>query len=332
MLAAVLHDFRSVGSDVATLWAEGIDSNAAVEAHRQILTSDHDSVCEQIQRWSRDDGGDPRALLIIAPECDGILDSLLTAAECSWSAALVILNLDSARSRLFSDKLSTFDWLTEHGIPAIPTTPVKYSSAPHIDQFSGSVIASRTTEPRTHVVKPRYGVGSADVQLLTAAELNVVSMVASDPAADWILQPFVPGFACSIGFIGGGDHASAKLLAPVRQNIVESAGRLVYAGGCVPCADDLGNAIISFAPQLVAALGRFHGYVGVDLIVNLNAEQPVVVVEINPRLCTSYVGYRTLAAENLAERFLLRRSEQAVIWKSGCVTFDVDGTVRRDIP
>jgi hypothetical protein len=70
-----------------------------------------------------------------------------------------------------------------------------------------------------------------------------------------------------------------------------------------------------------------RGYVGIDLVVPDQAPHRPVVVEINPRLTTSYLGYRALAENNLAEWMLLPgRFERCVRWRKDFVEFDADGT------
>ena len=68
-------------------------------------------------------------------------------------------------------------------------------------------------------------------------------------------------------------------------------------------------------------------YVGVDLIVPADEHAPPIVVEINPRLTTSYLGYRALAMDNLAERMLLGLSQRPIEWRSGEVEFDAAGNL-----
>jgi predicted ATP-grasp superfamily ATP-dependent carboligase len=69
-----------------------------------------------------------------------------------------------------------------------------------------------------------------------------------------------------------------------------------------------------------------RGYVGVDLIVpDDNPDRPIVV-EINPRLTTSYIGYRRLTDDNLAARMLdADASPPPIAWREGFVTFDAAG-------
>ncbi len=74
-----------------------------------------------------------------------------------------------------------------------------------------------------------------------------------------------------------------------------------------------------------------RGYVGVDLVLGDQADgSQDSVIEINPRLTTSYVGLRALAATNLTETMLRLAREEDVpppVWKDGAVRFRADGTV-----
>ena len=71
------------------------------------------------------------------------------------------------------------------------------------------------------------------------------------------------------------------------------------------------------------------GSVGVDLILGADRD---VAVEINPRLTTSYVGLRVLAAENLAGEMIHIAAggvRRPVMWHGGLIRFASDGTVVR---
>ena len=53
----------------------------------------------------------------------------------------------------------------------------------------------------------------------------------------------------------------------------------------------------------MSACGEFRGYLGVDLILGTEADKDYVI-EINPRLTTSYLILRQAAKENLAEAII----------------------------
>ena len=118
-----------------------------------------------------------------------------------------------------------------------------------------------------------------------------------------ILQPFIPGRALSTAaLIDAGDGRID--IFPLGEQRLTNDGRFGYRGGRIP-AVDLSPVLAAAAVDLVAdacrSLPGLVGYVGFDLIASANAPH-VRIVEVNPRLTTSYVGYRRLTQENLAAR------------------------------
>jgi hypothetical protein len=93
-------------------------------------------------------------------------------------------------------------------------------------------------------------------------------------------------------------------LTPCKQRVSED-GQLRYQGGELPLAAGLGQRAVALADRVLAALPDARGYVGVDLVLGRDpggAED--FVVEVNPRLTTSYVGLRAAATSNLAEAMI----------------------------
>ena len=236
------------------------------------------------------------AMLLIAPECDGVLLSLLKAVQESTASPLLSLNLDWRRAETFSDKHMTDLWLRQHGIPTIPTKTIDDTSATAFRRLSEH---HPVAGDQNFVLKPRDGAGADGVRImrLNGRLFEDLPQQSSDNDR-WVLQPLVTGVACSVGFIGGGNRGPTTILPPARQNIQVHDGDVSYHGGQVPCEPALASRISPVADQIAIALGAFNGYLGADLLVNLSTpeerEGSVRVVEINPRLCTSYVGYRVL--------------------------------------
>jgi predicted ATP-grasp superfamily ATP-dependent carboligase len=120
-----------------------------------------------------------------------------------------------------------------------------------------------------------------------------------------IVQQFIPGRPLSTAALIDGEGGRIDLF-PIGEQRLTTDGRFSYRGGRIPAID--------FSPQLAAAavelvtgacrsIPGLAGFVGFDLIAS--TEPPHVrIVEINPRLTTSYVGYRRLTRENLAARML----------------------------
>ena len=73
------------------------------------------------------------------------------------------------------------------------------------------------------------------------------------------------------------------------------------------------------------------GYLGIDMVLAQRPDQRDVVIEVNPRLTTSYVGLRELAHCNLAEAMLDVAQGKApdLSFDEGPVEFLADGTIFR---
>ena len=128
-----------------------------------------------------------------------------------------------------------------------------------------------------------------------------------------------------------GNGGAIPLLAG-RQDI-RITDRVGYHGGELPDRGDEGYRALMLAERVVAALPRPRGtgLLGIDMIVDRDAQRANdMVVEINPRVTTSYVALRRLAVGNLAQSML----DMAVgtiprlAFRSTSVEFSPDGQVR----
>jgi tyramine---L-glutamate ligase len=140
-----------------------------------------------------------------------------------------------------------------------------------------------------------------------------------------LLQPFVAGTPASAAFLVGPGQVLA--LPPTRQRVSED-GRFRYEGGSLPLPPAEAGRAANLARRAVEAVPGLFGYVGVDLVLAGVADGDRVL-EINPRLTTSYVGLRSLAEDNLAAALLrvAAGEDAAVRWRDGSVRFGADGGV-----
>jgi predicted ATP-grasp superfamily ATP-dependent carboligase len=242
--------------------------------------------------------------LVIAPESDGLL-----AERCEWvrQAGGRLLGPSPEAVRLTADKLALGTLLERAGVPTPPTDTL------------GS---DRLTLPA--VLKPRYGAGSHATFLVRELE-ELEGCVRAARPAEMITQPFVPGLAASVAVLCS--PAGRMPLVPTQQHL-SADGRFHYHGGKVPLAAELIGRAQRLGERAAAAVPGLLGYVGVDLVLGATAEGDCVI-EINPRLTTSYVGLRRLACTNLAGAMLAAVEGRAVelTWRPGPVTFRADGAV-----
>jgi predicted ATP-grasp superfamily ATP-dependent carboligase len=253
---------------------------------------------------------------VVAPEFDQLLRTL-----CRWveEAGGRLLGPSSAAIALTGDKLLLARHLTAHGIRTPATTPLTGCDLP----FAFPV-----------VVKPRFGAGSQATYLLRSREAaaerlpGTRSATASRLTEDKIVQPFVPGFAASVAFLIGPQQYVA--LAPAAQHLSDD-GEFHYLGGAVPLPNDLAERAARVARRALAVIDGLCGYVGVDVVLGGEPDGgDDWVIEINPRLTTSYLGLRRLARTNLAEsmlRIAMGKEAEPVTWRDGVVEWRADGTI-----
>jgi predicted ATP-grasp superfamily ATP-dependent carboligase len=207
--------------------------------------------------------------LVIAPETGGIL-----AERARWidEAGGRTLGATPEAITRTGDKLALAHLLHDANLAHPPTRLV---TGPGPWPFETSPCA---------VLKPRDGAGC----LHTVRSEITAGLPANYP---WpaIVQPYVPGTAFSVSILV--DIAGrAWPLAIGRQRVVEREGTFRYEGGEIPCGP---REAIAEACRAVEVVSGLHGWVGVDLVVTEDSRP--VILEINPRLTTSFVGLARLA-------------------------------------
>lgn len=247
------------------------------------------------------------ATVLIAPEFDGIL---LKLARRATAVGGNLLSPSPEFIRLTSDKHRTCEFLQAAAVPTPPGIVLE-SDEPLPADF-----------PYPAVVKPVDGAGSQDTYFVRARH-------DIPPAYAWRrrLERFVPGMAASAVVVCGPERRVG--LEPCRQRISDD-GRLRYLGGELPLTAGLAERARDLADKAVAALPPTIGYVGVDLVLGREPDGgDDVVIEVNPRLTTSYVGLRAAARTNLAEAMwrIANGESIAVEYGGRAIEFDSTGNV-----
>jgi predicted ATP-grasp superfamily ATP-dependent carboligase len=309
MLAAVLEDFGHCrGVETVTIlekryYQDGEPGALATGGLRSLTLP-----ARQNERTFRRLAASADYSLVIAPEFDDIL-----AQRCRWveEEGGCLLGPASDAVRRTADKWALARHWQTHGIP----TPLSHRPG---DQAH--------TRHYPLVCKPRYGAGSLATFLVhDAEELARALGGGGDPVGERIVQPFVPGLPVSVAFLSG----PAGLFAlPAAEQLLSSDGRFQYLGGRVPLTEEQDQRARRLAERAVRCVEGLHGYFGVDLILGDSAD---VVIEINPRLTTSYVGLRRLARFNLAEALLAvvgGSPPPAWEWRKEAIVFGADGSIK----
>jgi predicted ATP-grasp superfamily ATP-dependent carboligase len=116
---------------------------------------------------------------------------------------------------------------------------------------------------------------------------------------NYVLQPFISGTALSLCVLCC--RGSAHLLSCNHQRVAVRDGLFHFLGSVVNAFTDMDGAFTEIANRIAAAIPGLWGYVGIDLV---QSDNRPVVMEVNPRLTTSYVGLRQALGCNPAQLVL----------------------------
>jgi hypothetical protein len=144
------------------------------------------------------------------------------------------------------------------------------------------------------------------------------------------LERFHAGIPASVSTLCG---PSQHMALPTCRQTISNDGRFRYLGGMLPVDAQLNGRAQALAMRALEALPTASGYIGIDLILGLDPRgSDDVVLEVNPRVTTSYVGLRALCQGNLAETMLKAALGEWIelAWFKKTVIFTADGRVRID--
>lgn len=211
----------------------------------------------------------------IAPESNGILEGLCATVEKSGK---ILLNASSETVRVAASKIATSEKLRARGIAVVPTYLLK--------EMPESL-------PRgPWVVKPDDGAGCDGCRIVRRREeLSRLSMT----YPGLIVQPFIDGEALSLSVLF--HRGTAKLLACNRQLIAVSNDCFRLDGCVVNGIKDEDGALRDLSEKIASVFPGLWGYAGVDLV---RADGKTRVLEINPRLTSSYAGLSQALGINTA--------------------------------
>lgn len=217
------------------------------------------------------------AAWVIAPESEGILEGLSREVEVSGAA---LLGCPAQAIRLTADKQQTVDRLASSGVAVVPTRRAAEGREP--DGFPA-------------VVKPADGVGCAGCRILHGPE-DWRNWVRQHDPQRYVLQPLLAGEALSLSVLF--NHGQARLLSCNRQHVRRMQDRFVLDACEVNVFSEMRPQFDELAGRIAAAVPELWGYGGVDFIRDRHGP---AVLEINPRLTTSYAGLHEALGVNPAQ-------------------------------
>ncbi|MGZ5006687.1 MAG: ATP-grasp domain-containing protein [Methylobacter sp.] len=207
----------------------------------------------------------------IAPEFDGILQSLCQAVE---SLGKILLTSPAAAVAIAGDKLKTYELLNRHHIAAVPTR-----------LFENDYV------PGEWMVKPVDGVGCADSYVLTTR--NDFEHMINRQQGPYVIQPHLQGTKTSLSCLFKQGRAWLVCANVQHFDFIDRQYHLTDI--VVNDHPDIG-LYRQLIDKIARVLPELWGYVGIDLIEN----DQIWVLEINPRLTTSFTGIYEALGINIA--------------------------------
>jgi predicted ATP-grasp superfamily ATP-dependent carboligase len=256
--------------------------------------------------------------LIVAPETDGILVARVSAARAS-GGKVAASGQDFLATA--SSKQATVLQLAAAGVP-VPAGRLLAAGEPLPDGFYLPAVQ-----------KAVDGVGCDGFAVLAGQP----APVGSDPRR---VEAFVPGVPVGVSCLCG--PRGITVLPPVLQHFSAGQG---FSGGSVPVSPTLSRRAEELARRAITALSRpgrtgdpsqwqAAGWVGVDMILAAPADgSGDRVLEVNPRLTTSFVGLAQLSQSSLLAAILAAAGGEEPQWAPETarlergLQFGVDGNV-----
>lgn len=328
MLESLAHDAtRDASLDITVLLDERWDPvgrvlslPACVRVRKVLVGTEIETLCaEAVQAdWT----------LIVAPETAGILLSRVAAVRHAGGRVAAPSEKFIA---LATDKQATVLALAAAGVP-VPAGCVLDATEPLPAGFYLPAVR-----------KARASVGCDGLSIARSA--LPISTAKQDSQR---VEAFIEGVAVGVSCLCGPE--SVVLLPPVLQRF-STEDAFDYLGGKLPIAEQLRSRAEDLARRAIAGLAVcaqagvakpmrqapvVSGWVGVDMILGRRDDgSGDRVLEVNPRLTTSFVGLRHLLSKSLVRAILDRADGQVATLRmvdraDQSIEFDKDGAVRFD--
>ncbi len=217
------------------------------------------------------------AVWLIAPETDGLLEKL---TQLALKNGKLILGCEPATVAVFGQKLTTYLVLTQANI----ATVITYTAE---------------NWPKTDghwVLKPNDGAGCAETLYIEKAQTIKERMTKNSKLNRHVIQPYIEGISASISCVM--HQGRAQLLSCNKQFVFLENNVFHYAGSQINAMQQYWDRFALLAQKIAEIDKNLNGYIGIDVMVQ--PDDLIVVVDINPRLTTSYIGLAQATGQNPA--------------------------------
>jgi predicted ATP-grasp superfamily ATP-dependent carboligase len=213
----------------------------------------------------------------IAPEFSNIL---LHISETVVKQGKVLLNSPPSAVQVTTSKLMTAQCLKRQGIAVVPT----YRFEDVVPNHPGSL-----------VLKPDDGVGCQGIRLCRDHDDLCQQRRLLPVDGRYVVQPFIHGTPTSINMLVS--DGRALVLSVNHQRIAMADNGFMLLGCVVNGQLDDKARFQTLGRAVAAAIPDLWGIIGVDII---DTKEGLQVLEVNPRVTTSYVGLKESIGVNPA--------------------------------
>lgn len=292
MLRTLVSDFKAAGHNVTTFLDSRLGAfNPPIEAEVIIPISSHEEIDKALKKIPQA----VDAVYTIAPESEQVLQRLVETVEVSGG---VSLNCKANAVGRASNKMTTYQTLKKIGL-RVPET-LMVDARENIKQIKHAI--SELEFPI--VFKPLCGASCFGLSVVKdesqiKSAVNKITKESSDKF--FVAQTLIRGVTASVSLISTDDQASPITLNKQMITLAPPNSDSSYNGGTVPLHHPSEKEALRAAQLAAKSINGLMGYIGVDLI--LTSKEPVVM-EVNPRLTTSYIGFRKVVNFNPAQAII----------------------------
>ncbi len=232
---------------------------------------------------------------LIAPESNG---TLLKLSEMCYESDVIYLGCEFDSTLIGTSKSLAYEALQEAKVFTIPTI----AGDDFVQGETFSVAQSmQTLGSGRWVAKPEDGAGCDGIKVFDDLQKLMTWLKQGDRYLNYIIQPYQQGIAASFSMLCRA--GKGWLLICNKQHISLNSDMFNLTGITVNGMQAYWQRFETLARKIAKMLPDAAGYIGVDVIVDVESDK-IYVVEINPRLTSSYVGLREAIGHNPAKIIL----------------------------
>jgi len=232
---------------------------------------------------------------LIAPETGGIL---LKLSEMCYEAEVIFIGCEFDATLLGTSKSLTYEALQEAKIFTIPVI------AGEDFVLKADFACAQSVQPLNAgrwVAKPEDGAGCDGIRIFDDLQKLMDWLKRDNRYLNYLVQPYQAGIAASFSMLCRG--GKGWLLSCNKQHVSIDSNTFSLKGVTVNGMQAYWQRFETLARKIAKMLPDASGYIGVDVIVDAENDK-IYVVEINPRLTTSYVGLHEAIGQNPAKIIL----------------------------